>query len=271
MGAAQDKGDPQHQHDGRCKIVIRGNFSSSSLHTLPKKLFVVGVGPGSPRYLTDAAKEAIRKSRYVVGYKYTLATIEGFIDRSRQQVLEVTMKTQEEVYQNVYQKMKDGEYCTVPFTGDVNFSESEVVDRLLEIFDDDNVEVIPGISSIQVAAAKAQVPTDKAFIVTFHVTGDIEQKKAELLHAVRQGKSVILLPRPWPRDPSKRFMQSEIAKFLRANGVDTTKLKTWVFEHLTTDKETTFAGTVADLEGKEFSDLSAMVIDQTKRQTYLGF
>jgi precorrin-6y C5,15-methyltransferase (decarboxylating) CbiE subunit len=238
---------------------------------LPKKLFVIGVGPGSPSYLTDTAKQAIRRSRYIVGYRYTLSTIEGVIDRNKQQIFEVTMKTQEDVYQDVYKKMKDGEYCTVPFTGDVNFSESEVVDRLLEIFGDDNVEVIPGISSIQAAAAKSRVPTDKALIVTFHVTGDIEQKKADLLQAIRQGRSVILLPRPWPRDVTKHFMQSEIAKFLRENGVDTARLKAWVFEHLTTDKETTFRGAVADLEGKEFSDLSAMVIDQAKRQTYLEF
>ncbi len=238
---------------------------------MSKRLFVVGVGPGSPKYLTDAAKDAIRRSQYIVGYKYTLSTIDGVIDKARQQVYEVTMKTQEEVYPQVYSNMKDGEYCTVPFTGDVNFSESEVVDRLLEIFGDENVEIIPGISSIQVAAAKSRVPTDKAFIVTFHVTGDIEQKKKELLQAVRGGKSVILLPRPWPQDPSKHFMQSEIAKFLRENGIDTSKLKVWVFEHLTTDRETTFRGYVLDLEGKDFSDLSAMVIDQVKRQTYLEF
>lgn len=236
-----------------------------------RKLFVVGVGPGSPKYLTDAAKEAIAKSHYIVGYKYTLSTIEGIIDKSRQQVFQVTMQIQEDVYRDIYTKMKDGEYCTVPFTGDANFSESEVVDRLLEIFGSDNVEVIPGISSIQVAAAKAHVPTDKAFLVTFHVTDDIEQKKQEMLLAVRQGRSVILLPRPWPRDRSRHFMQSEIAKFLRKNGIDTTKLKVWVFEHLTTEKETTFRGTAVELEGKEFSDLSAMVVDQTKRQTYLNF
>jgi precorrin-6y C5,15-methyltransferase (decarboxylating) CbiE subunit len=238
---------------------------------LLRKLFVVGVGPGSPKYLTDAAKEAIAKSHYIVGYKYTLSTIEGIIDKSRQQVFQVTMQIQEDVYQDIYTKMKDGEYCTVPFTGDANFSESEVVDRLLEIFGSDNVEVIPGISSIQVAAAKAHVSTDKAFLVTFHVTDDIEQKKQEMLLAVRQGRSVILLPRPWPRDRSRHFMQSEIAKFLRKNGIDTTKLKVWVFEHLTTEKETTFRGTAVELEGKEFSDLSAMVVDQTKRQTYLNF
>ena len=238
---------------------------------MPKKLFVVGVGPGSPKYLTDIAKDAIRKSHYVVGYKYTLSTIESVIERSNQEVLEVTMKTQEQIYQDVYKKMKDDEYCTIPFTGDVNLSESEVIDRLLQIFGDENVQAIPGISSIQVAAAKAHVPIDKAFIVTFHVSGDIGHKKANFLDAIKQGRSVILLPRPWPHEPSKRFMQSDIAKFLRANGIDTNKLKVWVFEHLTTEKETTFAGTVADLEQKEFSDLSAMVIDQTKRMTYLEF
>jgi cobalt-precorrin-7 (C5)-methyltransferase len=238
---------------------------------LSKKLFIVGVGPGSPKYLTDIVKDAINRSCYIIGYKYTLSTIEGVINRSKQQVYEVTMKSQEDVYQNVYKVMKDGEYCTVPFTGDANFSESEVVDRLLEIFGDDNVQIIPGISSIQVAAAEARVPTDKAFIVTFHVTGDIEQKKADLVMAIKQGRSVILLPRPWPHDTSKHFMQSEIAKFLRLNGIDTKKLKVWVFEYLTMEKEKVFAGTVADLEGKEYSNLSCMVIDQMKRQTYLEF
>jgi cobalt-precorrin-7 (C5)-methyltransferase len=238
---------------------------------LAKKLFAVGVGPGSPRYLTEAAKEAVRKSMYIIGYKYTLATIDGVIDRNKQQVFEITMKNQEQVYQDVYGKMRDGEYCTVPFTGDVNFSESEVVDRLLQIWGDENTEIIPGISSIQVAAAKARVPSDKALIVTFHVTGDIEAKKAALLEAVRQARSVILLPRPWPSEPSRHFMQSDIAKFLRENGIDTSLLKVQVFEHLTTANEKSYAGKVSDLEGKEFSDLSAMVIDQTSRQTYLDF
>lgn len=59
---------------------------------------MIGVGPGSPAYLTDIAKQAIKKSHYIVGYRYTLSTIEGIIDRSRQHVFEVTMKTQEDVY-----------------------------------------------------------------------------------------------------------------------------------------------------------------------------
>jgi precorrin-6y C5,15-methyltransferase (decarboxylating) CbiE subunit len=237
---------------------------------MSKRLFVVGVGPGSPKYLTDIAKEAIRKCQYVIGYKYTLRTIETIVDRSKQNVFEVTLWNQEAIYQDVFKKMKNNEDCIVPFTGDVSFSESEVVDRLLEIFGDDNVEIIPGISSIQVAAAKSKVPLDKAYIATFHVTGDIEKKKNELVEAISEGKSAILLPRPWISDPSKRFMESDMARFLKSNGINTSTLNTTVFEYLTNEeKESIFKGKASELEGKEFSDLSVLVIDQTKRQTYL--
>ena len=70
--------------------------------------------------------------------------------------MRITMNNQEKSYQEVLQRLGD-RTMVIPFTGDVNFSESEVVDRLIEIFG--KVEIVPGISSIQVAAARAQVPT----------------------------------------------------------------------------------------------------------------
>ncbi len=240
---------------------------------MTKKLFVVGVGPGSTKYLTDYSKEAIKNSNFIVGYNYTLSTIEHVIDKSIQKVFEITMKNQEEIYQHVFNDlMKDNDRCTVPFTGDVNFSESEVVDRLLDLFGDDNVEVIPGISSIQIASAKSRVPLDKATIITFHITGDIEEKKIELAKSVADGKSIILVPRPWPSNPSKNFMPSDISLFLRKNGIDTSKIDVWVFENLTNnEKETEYKGKMDSLENKDFSALSVMVIDQNIRQTYLEF
>jgi precorrin-6y C5,15-methyltransferase (decarboxylating) CbiE subunit len=239
---------------------------------MPKKLFVIGVGPGDPDYIIPIAKEKIQISKYIIGYRYTLRTIENLLDKKRQQIYEITMRSQESTYQQVYKNMNDDEYCTVPFTGDVNFSESEVVDRLLEIFGNENVEVIPGISSIQIASSKSKVPLDKASVITFHVTGNIQQKKMELLKSVLENKSVILLPRPWPNDLSKNFMPADIALFLKDNGIDTRKINVWVFEYLTNkEKETTFKGKLIDLEDKMFSDLSVMIIDQNKSQTYLEF
>ena len=240
---------------------------------MTKKLFVIGVGPGSKKYITDYSKEVIKNSNFIIGYRYTLSTISHLIDSSIQQVFEITMKNQEEVYLHVFNNlMKDNDQCIVPFTGDVTFSESEVVDRLLELFGDDNVEIIPGISSIQIASAISRVPLDKATIISFHITGDIEEKKLELLKSVVDKKSVILVPRPWPSNPSKSFMPSDISLFLKKNGVDTSKINVWIFENLTDDeKETLYKGKIDSLELKKFSDLSVMVIDQNIRQTYLDF
>ena len=230
------------------------------------KVFALGVGPGSPKYLTDIVREIILDSDIVIGYKYTLKTIESLT--KGKDVHEITMQNQEETYQNVLRSLGDKK-LVVPFTGDVNFSESEVVDRLIEIFGE--VQIIPGISSIQVAASKAKVPLDKSKIITMHVSTSIEEKKLELQKALLDGFSVILVPRPWPKDRSKHFMQSEIAAYLKTSGFDTSKIKVHVFEFLTTDKETNFVGSVKDLEGKQFSDLSVIVFDQTKLESYVNF
>ena len=230
------------------------------------KVFAVGVGPGSKNYVTDTVKKTVEKADVVVGYKYTLEVISDLIQDKKTHV--ITMADQEQTYQNVKKELGDGN-LVVPFTGDVNFSESEVVDRLVEIFGD--VELVPGISSIQVAASKARVPIDKSKVITMHVTTSIEEKKLDLQKAVIDGQSVILIPRPWPKDPQKHFMPSEIAFYLKKNGFDTSKIPVHVFESLTNGKEQTFSGFVSELEGKEFSDLSVMVINQTESESYINF
>ena len=230
------------------------------------KVYAVGVGPGSPKQMTDFVKDVISQSDVVVGYKYTLKTIEKHL--AGKDVREITMTNQEEVYQDVLKKMPD-KTMLVPFTGDVNFSESEVVDRLIQIFHD--VEIIPGISSVQIAASKAKVPLDKSKVITMHISTPIEEKKLELQKALIDGYSVILVPRPWPNQPDKHFMPSEIAKYLKSNGFDTSKLKIHVYEAVTTENEVVFEGYVDQLEGKQFSDLSVMVFNQTELESYVDF
>ena len=230
------------------------------------KVFAVGVGPGASDHLTEDVKKIILGSDVIIGYKYTLNTISDFAQGK--QIREITMENQEEAYQKISKELGD-RTLVVPFTGDVNFSESEVVDRLIEIFGD--VEIIPGISSIQVAASKAKIPLDKSKVITMHVTTSIEEKKLELQKAVVDGHNIILIPRPWPKDPKKHFMPSEIAFYLKKNGFDTSNIPVHVFESLTNGKEQTFTGSVQELEGKEFSDLSVMVISQTKPESYINF
>ena len=230
------------------------------------KVYAVGVGPGSPKYVTEIVKEIVQNCDILIGYKYTLKTIENLIEGK--EIYEITMNDQEKSYQKILPELGD-RTLVIPFTGDVNFSESEVVDRLIEIFGE--VEIIPGISSFQVAASRAKVPLDKSKVITMHVTTPIEDKKLELQKALIDGFSVVLVPRPWPKQPDKHFMPSEIAIYLRENGFDTAKIKVHVYESITTEEETNFEGTVKELEGKEFSDLSVMVFNQANLDSYMNY
>jgi cobalt-precorrin-7 (C5)-methyltransferase len=229
-------------------------------------VYAVGVGPGSPNYITETVKKIIIDSDIVVGYKYTLSTISTLTQNK--EVYEITMENQEKTYQKIHQELGD-KILVIPFTGDVNFSESEVVDRLIEIFGD--VKIISGISSIQVAASKAKIPLDKSKIITMHVSTSIEEKKIELQKALIDGYNVILIPRPWPKEPKKHFMPSEIANYLKQNGFKTSKMRVWVFEALTTENEVSFDGMVDQLDGKEFSDLCVMVFGQATLESYINF
>ena len=229
-------------------------------------VYAVGVGPGSPNYITEIVKKIILDSDFIIGYKYTLNTISDLIHNK--EVYEITMENQEKIYQKISRELGGG-VLVVPFTGDVNFSESEVVDRLIEIFGD--VEIVPGISSVQVAASKAKIPLDKSKTITMHISTSIEDKKIELQKALIDGYNVVLVPRPWPKDPKKHFMPSEISKYLKQNGFDTSEMKVYVFEALTTENEVSFEGMVDQLEDKEFSDLSVMVFDQATLESYVNF
>ncbi len=230
------------------------------------RVYAVGVGPGSPSYLTGRAEEVISGCDVIVGYRYTLDTIAHLTGGKT--VYEVTMTTQEDTLQEVAAGL-GSRTLVVPFTGDANFSESEVTDRLGEIFG--GVEIIPGISSFQVAAAKAGVPLDKSRVITMHVTSSIEGKKQEMCRALVSGLSVILIPRPWPKRPDLQFMPSEAAAYMREHNFDTRRMRASVFEALTTEQENRFDGTVYELEGKEFSDMCVVVFNQAVPDSYMNY
>ena len=84
------------------------------------KVYAVGVGPGSPKYVTEVVKEIIQNCDVVIGYKYTLQTIESLIEGK--EIYEITMNDQEESYQKIQPELGD-RILVIPFTGDVNFSE----------------------------------------------------------------------------------------------------------------------------------------------------
>ena len=73
---------------------------------------------------------------------------------------------------------KQGETVAVLRIGDPCISSG--LAGLLKVFHDFEVKIVPGISSIQLAAAAAQINIDESVIISFHEDGDDFKREAEI-------------------------------------------------------------------------------------------
>ncbi len=212
------------------------------------KTWVVGIGPGSPEYLTQKAIKAIKGSDIVAGYDLCLNAVRDLTQDKT--IIEMTWSNRNERLDYITKEIISGKNCSILRSGDPNFSGSSGIEDIYDRFPD--AEIIPGISSVQVAAAKSKLAWDEIILLTFHVTEDLEKKKQILLDGVRGGHIVLLLS-------ESRFMPKDVAKFLLANDIDD-NMPTTVYENLTLDDESEFHGNLKEMVGKTFTYLSVVII-----------
>lgn len=144
------------------------------------KIIVAGIGPGSKAYVLPEALCAIDKAKVLVGGKRAL---DGFAKEGQKQIviggkLDFVIKQIEEnlTYSDV----------VVMVSGDPGFHSMLV--RLKQDFADEQIKVIPGISSLQLAFARINRPWQDAELLSMHGK---EQTSENLRY--RQGRSIGLL------------------------------------------------------------------------------
>lgn len=209
-------------------------------------IYIVGVGPGSPLYLTAQARQIIEQSDVIAGYELSLNAVRDLL--KDKMVLVQTVENRNEILDIVAQERDKGKNCAILRVGDPCYSSG--IQELLERFKD--ARIIPGISSIQIAAARLGLVLEETAILTFHIDGDIETMKLELLNSIGKSKIAIVLV-------GSRFMPGDVANFLIQSGIDP-KLPITIYENLTLENETAFSGKLNDLLERKFSYLSVMII-----------
>lgn len=212
---------------------------------------VVGVGPGDPDMLTLKGREAVENADLVVGFATVLDVVAGRTGNA--EVRPMAYRDQEAVLDYAQEQAQQGRRCVVCVWGDLNVSAKELLNRVrrrAEI-----VELVPGVSSIQFACARAGISLEESLFLTLHQRWDRGSELGELIETLRGGRrNVIMLPRPYD------FMPPAIAANAIAEGADADH-PVIVFQRLTLPDEKRWDGTLAQLAGvtEEFSDLSIMV------------
>lgn len=179
-------------------------------HVAKPKAYVIGVGPGSPEYLTDRARNAIRSAEVVLGWELDLLPIKRMLNDKEVHLQNVSNYT--DVAKRVAKlALKARKTVAVLRVGDPCISSG--LASLLQTFSRFDVEIISGISSTQVAASIARINLDDSVVISFHDYGDHEREKKFMVDVFRAGRHLIILTSP---DVSP----GEAARFLISNGLD---------------------------------------------------
>ncbi len=219
------------------------------------KISIVGAGPGSRDYVTPIARKVVQNADLVIGAE---RTIELFAEDIEGKTIKLTAKNLTASLNIAVESTKQGKSVVILSTGDPGFS--GLLRTFSKIIADKTitVTVVPGISSLQVCAARLQIPWDEARLFSFH-EGTSEERKDELVKVVKQGNVVMLLPDP------KSFSPDEVAKFLLDKGVNG-RTPTFVCENLTLADERIVKGDLSKVARVNFKALCVMVIKPSLQQ-----
>ena len=130
------------------------------------KIYIIGIGPGASEYLTKKAIDTVKASDYTVGSTRAIELFDDVQNKIAFNVKELLDKLEEGV-----ELACEGNAVSILSTGDPGFS--GVLNTVLRIsaekgFPKESIEVIPGISSLQLAAARCHIQWDSANVMTFH-------------------------------------------------------------------------------------------------------
>lgn len=214
------------------------------------KVYIVGTGPGSPNYLTRVAERVIREANIFVGWETNFIPVRSLTTGKKVYIQDVRNHIQvSEAAAD--EARKTGEEVVVLRVGDPCISSGLV--NLLKVFHDFEVEIIPGVSSIQLAAAAAQINIDESVVISFHHREvDLEEERRLMLDAFGRNRHLIVITGS-VQEPN------ETASYLIKNGISETT-PTLVCENLTLEDEKIFRGALRDVMARKFSWQSVMVI-----------
>jgi cobalt-precorrin-7 (C5)-methyltransferase len=199
------------------------------------KVYIVGIGPGSRKYILSQAVEVMEECHMVIGFKRAVESLD-FVKKEKL-VLESLTQTLNFINENRHKNI------AIAASGDPCFyGISDYISRNFK----GNLEIIPGISSFQYLFAKLKKSWQGAFL------GSLHGREAEFVDIVKRERVSF-----WLTD--KKNTPSLIAKKLLEEGV---KAIMHIGENLSYEDERICTVKLEAATSMEFSELSVIIIER---------
>ena len=197
-------------------------------------VYIVGIGPGSPKYIIPLAVETMEKVDVILGFGRAAMSIPNI------NVEKIIVKTLKDIMDYIKENIdKDiaiiasGDPC---FYGIVNYINNNFIGE---------IEIVPGISSFQYLMCKLKKPWQDARL------GSMHGRQEEFIEIVLKHKISV-----WLTDKSNS--PQALCRKLYDNNI---KATIYVGEELSYENERIIKATVEEIKDKVFNDLSVVVIE----------
>jgi cobalt-precorrin-7 (C5)-methyltransferase len=197
-------------------------------------IYIVGIGPGNPKYIIPLAVEVMEKMDIIIGFERAVESV------SKIKVEKVVVKTLKDIMEFITKNtesniaiLASGDPC---FYGISNYIKSNFSGEM---------EIVPGISSFQYLMCKLQKPWQNAYL------GSMHGRQEEFIEAVGQHETSV-----WLTDKSNS--PQALCKKLYKNKI---KARIYVGEELSYSDERIVKGTVEEIMNETFNDLCVVIIE----------
>ncbi|MCS7280186.1 MAG: precorrin-6y C5,15-methyltransferase (decarboxylating) subunit CbiE [Desulfobacterota bacterium] len=203
-----------------------------------KNITIVGIGPGSIDYVTPIARRKIEESDVLMGSERALAL---FAELEKEKI---PLKGSLQDFVKIAKDKSKEKKVAVLVTGDPGLY------SLLQVFskemDKGALDVIPGISVVQVAYARLGESWHDAKIISLH-----GREPFDLVEKVKSSENIFLYTGP-------EFPPDKIAEFLLNNGVE--NRRAIVMENLTYSNEKIIDSDLKNIAKQRGFGLCVMII-----------
>ena len=204
------------------------------------KIIVAGIGPGAREYVVPKALKAIENAKVLVGGSRALA------DFAREGQKTFAIKVDIKAVMNfIGEELKQND-VVVMVSGDPGYY--SLLSSLRKIFSIEQIKVIPGLSSMQVAFAKIALPWQEASLLSFH--GRVP-KDEDLVYV--KGRIIGMLT-------DNKFNSGRIAEYLIERGWDK-NARAYICSRLSYPDEKIACLSLEEAQTKEIASHCVMIVE----------
>ena len=204
------------------------------------KIIVAGIGPGAKEYVVPKALAAIEQAKVLVGGSRALA------DFARAGQKTMAIKADIGAVMNFIRAEVKQNDVVVMVSGDPGYY--SLLSSLRRNFPAEMIEVIPGLSSMQVAFAKIALPWQEASLLSFH--GRVPRDEDLVYH---QGCIIGMLT-------DNKFNSGRIAQYLIERGWDK-QAKAYICSRLSYPDEKIVCLSLQEAQTKEIASHCVMIVE----------